>query len=253
MTAMPHPAPAIPQPRPTLPRLRLPTERRRLGPGALLAILAHTALVVALFWRGAALLAGGGSGPGPRGGGGGGGRPAVRFLSLPAFSAPRAFEVPAPPQVAVSDIPLPDPSVLKLPPVEIPKVTAEPTPVVGTAPGTGGGPGSGPGSGGGQGTGTGPGTGSDVGPGTGGEGSYIFRADLKGMIVPPDCAPRGRYLLRFWVAADGRVSDVAIDPLPKDASCRRDFVERMKAYRFAPAHTRDGQAVASIYPIKITR
>src|SRR2546425_452628 len=111
--------------------------------------------------------------------------------------------------------------------------------------------GKGPGPGGGQGTGTGPG--SEVGPGTGGEGSYILRADLKGLIVPPDCAPRGRYQLRFWVAADGRVTDVEIDPLPKDPSCRGDFVGRMKAYRFAPARTRDGQPVASIYPVQITR
>src|SRR5712692_3613604 len=251
----PHPprATSAPPPPPCPPALRLPTQRWRHGAAALLASLAHGTLVALLFWRGAALLAGGGNGAGPRGGGGGGGRPAVRFFALPAFSAPQAFDVPAPPTIAVSDIPLPDPATLPVPPLEVQRVTAAPTPAVGAGPGTSGAAGAAAGTGGGQGTGTGPGTGSDVGPGSGGQGSYIFRADLKGLIVPPDCAPRGRYQLRFWVAADGRVTDVEIDPLPKDPSCRRDFVGRMQAYKFAPARTRDGQPVASIYPVQITR
>jgi len=209
------------------------------------ASLAHGVLIVGLLWRGAALFAGGGKGPGPSGGGGG--RPAVQFFALPALSAPQQFDVPAPPAVAVADIPLPDPAAIKLPSIDVPKFPPPP-PGAATAAQRAG---TGPGTGGGQGTGTGPG--SEVGPGTGGEGSYILRADLKGLIVPPDCAPRGRYQLRFWVAADGRVTDVEIDPLPKDPSCRGDFVGRMKAYRFAPARTRDGQPVASIYPVQITR
>src|SRR3989442_9312767 len=103
---MPHPASsphspgstvALPPPPPPPPALRLPTQRWRHGAAALLVSLAHGALVALLFWRGAALLAGGGNGPGPRGGGGG--RPAVRFLSLPAFSAPQAFDLPAPPPI----------------------------------------------------------------------------------------------------------------------------------------------------------
>src|SRR3989442_7099356 len=245
---MPYPASSPHPPRlhtaPPLPALRLPSEPRRHWAGALVALGVHGALVAALFWRGAALVGGGGHGPGPRGGGGGS-RPAVQFFALPAFSAPQAFDVPAPPTVAVSEIPLPDPAAIRLPPVDLPKLPVAPAAARGT--------GTGPGTGGGQGTGTGPGAGSDAGPGTGGEGSYIFRADLKGLIVPPDCPPRGRYQLRFWVAADGRVTDVAIDPLPKDPSCRGDFVRRMKAYKFAPARTRDGQPVASIYPVSFTK
>src|SRR5712692_2060032 len=241
----PHPprATSAPPPPPCPPALRLPTQRWRHGVAALLVSLAHGALVALLFWRGAALLAGGGNRTGPRGGGGG--RPAVRFFSLPAFSAPQAFDLPAPPAIAVSEIPMPDPAAINLPPVDLPKLSL-------AAPAASG-VGTGPGTGGGQGTGAGPGTGSDAGPGSGGAGSYIFPADLRGLIVPPDCAPRGRYQLRFWVAADGRVADVAIDPLPKDPSCRRDFVGRMQAYKFAPARTRDGQPVASIYPVQITR
>jgi periplasmic protein TonB len=248
---MPHPASSPLSPGSTAallpppPALRLPTQRWRHGAAALLVSLAHGALVALLFWRGAALLAGGGNGPGPRGGGGGESRPAVRFFALPAFSAPQAFDVPPPPTIVVSEIPMPDPATISLPPVDIPNLAVAAT--AASSVGTG------PGSGGGQGTGTGPGTGSDVGPGSGGVGSYIFPADLKGLIVPPDCAPRGRYQLRFWVAADGRVADVAIDPLPKDPSCRGDFVRRMKAYKFAPARTRDGQPVASIYPVSFTK
>src|SRR5258708_2299881 len=240
MTAMPHSASPPHQPRPPSapslppPTLRLPTERRHHGAAVLLASLAHGAIIAVLLWRGAALLASDGNGPGPRGGGGGeGGRPAVRFLALPAFSAPQAFDVPAPPTITVSEIPMPDPAALKLPPVDVPRlpVAATAAPSVGTGPGSGGG--------GAQGTGTGMGSGSDVGSGRGGEAGYILGADLKGLIIPPDCAPRARYHLRFWVAADGSVTDVTIDPLPKDPSCRRGFVGRGEGDKFAAPRTRD--------------
>jgi len=209
----------------------------------LIASLAHGAIIAVLLWRGAAFLAGGGTGPGLRGGAGGG-RPAVRFLAFPAFSAPQAFDVPAPPSIAVSEIPLPDPAALKVP-VDVPRLSVAATVAtgVGTGPGTGGTPG----------TGSGAGSGSDVGPGRGGEGGYLLIADPKGVIFPPECAPRGLYRLRFWVAADGRVTEVEIAPLPGDPSCRRDFVARMQAFKFAPARTRDGQPVASVYPVQITR
>jgi hypothetical protein len=173
----------------------------------------------------------------------------VRFFALPALSAPQAFDVPAPPTITVSEIPMPDPAALKLPPVDVPRlpVAATAAPSVGTGSGTA------VGGGGVQGTGTGPGSGGDVGSGRGGEAGYILGADLKGLIIPPDCAPRARYQLRFWVAADGSVTDVTIDPLPKDPSCRRDFVGRVKGYKFAPARTRDGRPVASIYSVDFTK
>ena len=223
--------------------LRLPTERRRHGAAALLASLAHGAIIAVLLWRGAALLAGGGTGPGLRGGGGGGeGQPAVRFLAFPAFSAPQAFDVPAPPTVTVSEIPLPDPAALKLPPVDVPRFAVAAAPGVGTGPGTGGGSG-----GGAQGT----GSGSDVGPGTGGEGGY-FHASPRGLILPPTCAEHRQFVVRFSVAADGHVSDVAVTPQPKDASCQRDFLERMKGYKFTPARARNGAPVPDVVPIYLT-
>src|SRR5438445_2463917 len=130
MTAMPHPASPLHQPRSPsapplpLPALRLPTQRRWHGAAAVCASLAHGGLIVGLPWRGAAMFAGGGNGPGPRGGGGG--RPAVQFFALPALSAPQQFDVPAPPAVAVADIPLPDPPAIKLPSIDVPKFPPPP-------------------------------------------------------------------------------------------------------------------------------
>ena len=236
----------------TLPRFTaysLPLARRRQGPAAAASLLAHVAVAFLVLWRGAALLAGGGGGTGARGGGGGGGRPAVTWFTLPTASAPVALDMPPAPVVTVPIVALPDPVKIDVPPLEptpVPPPVAPPT--TGTSTGTTGGPGQGPGSGGGQGTGTGPGSGSDAGPGSGGEAGYI-PADVRGLIVPPDCA-KGRFLVRFWVEADGRVSRVDVDPPPRDTGCRREMLAQMKAYRFRPA-TRSGQPVASVYPIRL--
>jgi len=116
--------------------------------------------------------------------------------------------------------------------------------------GTGGGPGAGPGTGGGIGAGTGTGVGNDSGPGRGGEGEYITPPYARTVLLPADCA-RGHFTVQFWVEADGHVSRVAIDPLPKDAGCRRDMREKMKGYQFLPARTRDGRAVASVYQVQL--
>jgi len=145
------------------------------------------------------------------------------------------------PVVAVSDIPLPDPVQLDLPQVTLPREVAP----------VGQGPGSGPGTGGGQGTGVGPGTGSDVGPGTGGEGDYIQRADLRGSILPPQCL-RGRYTVRFWVAADGHVSRVEVTPMLRDGGCRQEMQERMMGYRFRPALNPNGRPVPDIRDITVS-
>ena len=223
------------------PGARLPVSRGRVRTGTAVSIALHAVILFAFLWRTTDIF-GGGHGRGPRGGGGGG-RPAATFFTLPPPSGPpRQFDIPAVPAVAVSDIPLPDPVKLDLPQVTVPREAAP----------VGQGPGSGPGTGGGQGTGVGPGTGSDVGPGTGGEGSYIFPADPRATVLPPPCA-HGRFTIRFWVAADGKVSRVEVDPLPKDAGCRRDMIEKMMGYRFRPARARDGQPVASVYPITVAQ
>jgi len=53
------------------------------------------------------------------------------------------------------------------------------------------------------------------------------------------------------VAADGRVTRVEIDPPIRDDAYRRDFVERMLAYQFYPARTRDGANVASVVTVPL--
>ena len=245
---------------PPPPSLALPRERRRGWGGAVLSVLVHASLVAALLWPARALLdeGGGGGGSGPRGGGGGGGRAVSSVIALEAYAAPAPQPEPPPepetPPIAFEDIPTPDVIPLdNLARIAVPQGASEPV-AAGAGAGSGGGPGSGTGTGGGRGSGTGTGIGTGEGPGSGGDDSYILRAQPRGIILPPQCVSRGsRFLVRFWVGADGRVTDVDIQPPPRDASCRRDFEVRMRGYRFEPAKTREGLAVASIFPITIER
>jgi len=69
--------------------------------------------------------------------------------------------------------------------------------------------------------------------------------------VPGSLAGR-TYRVKFWVAADGNVTRVEVDPPMHDEPYRREFLERMKAFRFYPAHTRDGTNVASVFTVAIT-
>lgn len=241
---------------PPPPTLALPRQRRRPWGGVVVSLLVHGGLVAALWWPAKSLLddGGGGGGIGPRGGGGGGGRSISSVIALEAYAAPvEAEPQPEPetpvPTIALEDIPAPDLMPLDaLARIEVPRGAA------GAGAGSGAGPGSGTGTGGGRGSGTGSGVGTGEGPGSGGDGSYILRAQPRGIILPPQCVSRGsRFLVRFWVGADGRVTDVDIDPPPREASCRRDFEVRMRGYRFEPAKTREGLAVASIFPITIER
>jgi hypothetical protein len=230
----------VPHHLPPFTAYRLPLAHRRQGPAAVLSLVAHGAIALAVLWRGAAWLVGGSGESGLPGGSEGGGRPAVSWFTLPTPSAPQIYDVPAAPVTPVAVLALPDPVHIDLPQLR-------PAAPVTTDAGTGG---PGPGTGG-QGTGTGTGSGVDSGSGSGGEGSYILPAEANGVIVPPACA-RGEFTIRFWVEVDGRVSRLEIDPLPRDAGCRRQMIETLKAYRFRPARTRDGRAVASIYPFKVT-
>lgn len=243
-----------PPPPPPLPGLRLPQRHQREWGSAVLAFLVHAGIVALALWPTKLLLdRGAGRGPGPRGGGGGGGR-SVDFVTLPAAEpaaqpeekAPDATPVVVPPPTITPDFPpIEDLARIAVPPPRDPRAVP-----AGMGNGATGGPGSGPGSGGGQGSGEGTGVGADRGAGTGGDGSYILRATPRGVILPPQCA-KGRYVTRFWVAVDGRVTDVAIEPLPRDGACRRDFEVRLRGYRFDPAKTRDGMPVASIFEIQI--
>lgn len=231
------------------PAARLRLSRRREGPGAALALVAHGLLVLALVWRGAALLERGPGSAGSRGGGGG--RPAVRFFTLPAAGPPAAIEIPAPQPVTLSDVPMPEPITLDLARIDIPR-----EPIAGTVSADERASGAGDGGGAGQGPGAGAGTGAQAGPGTGGEGGYIFPASPRWLVLVPLNAPASvkgrRYEVRFWVSAEGRVTRVEVDPPIAHAGYRREFMERMMAYLFNPATTRDGQRIASVYSITLT-
>src|SRR2546425_4399700 len=230
----------------------LPLPQRREGPAAALSFLAHVAIAILVLWRGAALFAsGGGGGTGPRGGGGGGGRPAATWFALPSLSTAPAENVPPPPAVTVPTLaaPLTEPVKLDVPP---PTAAIAPPVAIGTGEGTAGGPGEGPGTGGGKGTGTGTGTGADSGSGSGGDASDIFAATPKWVLNPPDGMPHGRYEVRFWVTADGRVTKVEIAPAIKDAGYRREFTRQLMGYLFNPARTRDGRYVDFVATIIFT-
>jgi periplasmic protein TonB len=243
--------PAPPRPtRPPFSAYRLPTGPRRGRLAAIVAFSIHLGIIIAIFWGGAeALLDLGAGGPGPRGGGGGDGG-AQAYFTLPASPPPAAVDISAPPQIAVDQIAIPEVKIEDLARIEVPQ---QAIPLTTATAGTGtGGPGQGPGSGGGTGSGIGTGTGSDVGPGTGGGGGDIFPAKALGLILPANCF-RGRATVRFWVAADGRVTRVDVDPPPRDRACRQEMTERMMSFKFLPATTRDGQPIASIFPVSVTR
>lgn len=208
------------------------------------ALVFHVLVIGALIWERTRYLEGTLGDAGPLGGGQGGGEQ-LAFVTLAPAQAEQAA-APAPP-VPPEPIPVPQAEPLAEPelvePIPLPPTM---TPVEGTAQGTGGGgsqeSGTGGGSGGGAGTGTG--------PGRGGDGGDIQPAVLRGMIITPDCA-RGQFTILFSVESDGRVSGVDVQPAPKESSCRREFVTRMRQYKFEPAKTPDGRAVASTFSIKV--
>jgi hypothetical protein len=237
-----------------VPHLRLPLSRERRGPGALLSLLVHAATIGVLLvgsgeWL--ARRAGEPNAPRERGGGGGGPR-SINFFILPS-PHPAAVDFTAPPHLLPTDLPTLERIPVTLPPLELPRfappVALVPMPAA-AVPGLGGG------GGGGVGEGVGAGAGADVGPGTGGEGGYIFGASPRTAILPPMARVPGSvagrtYRVQFWLAADGRVTRVEVDPPIRDANYSREFRERMMAYQFHPAHIRDGRSVASIFTITL--
>ena len=210
-----------------------------------MSLLVHGALLAALLWAGAARFDGAGTGAGPAGGGGAGGaRPAVNFFVLPP-GAPAAVDLPTPPAVQLSN--LPELSQIK---VDLPRLDLGQDSGSAAALARAGGIGGGLGAGGGSGR----GTGSAEGSGTGGEGDYIVIASPRTVILPPK-APGSvaghTYRIRFLVGADGRVTRVEIDPPITDEAYRREFLERMLAYQFVPAQTRDRRNVASVFTVTL--
>src|SRR5437879_883928 len=251
--AGPSPTPrSLPAP----PALRLELRSRRSWPSALASLFAHAALIAVLLVQGRAALRHGAV-PGGGGGGGGGGadRPVINFFPVPAGAAPAVVDVPQAPRVTVTALPALQQIRLDLPSVAAPPpdLTAGRRTVAAAAVGGG----QGPGGGGGAGAGAGPGAGAAAGPGTGDEGGYILPASLRTAVMPPLSNVPGSvlgrtYRVRFWVSAEGRVTRVEWDPPITNADYSREFQQRMMAFRFYPAHTRDGQNVASVVTVGVT-
>jgi hypothetical protein len=213
----------------------------------------HALILLSLVRFGVDWIAGTGDGAGPRGGGGGGAGGSARYVELPALPAapPPRMAAAAPLASVVPPDPVPLKPETQVPDVPVVPPAALPTPAAAaTGAGTGGGPGQGPGTGGGAGGGTGGGVGTDSGPGRGGAGEYITPPYARTVLLPADCA-RGRFTVRFWVEADGRVSQVAVEPPPKGGGCRREMQDKMLGYQFLPARTRDGRAVAYVYQVQL--
>jgi len=172
----------------------------------------------------------------------------VNFFALPAAPAPAPVSLPEAPHIALTTIP-----TLSTVEIDVPSIAPRLSPVLpevgmmgATGAGAAGGNGAGP-----------PGAGVGAGSGTGGAGDYISPASPRTTYVPPLAKVPGSlagrtYRVKFWVAADGNVTRVEVDPPMHDEPYRREFLERMKAFRFYPAHTRDGTNVASVFTVAIT-
>ena len=229
-----------------------PGRRRAARSALLVAVLLHVAVIGLVLWRGPEFwaptpvvgapspLRGGGGG-----GGGGGKQPTLVYILPPATKSP--VPVPVPPVIPPPPVtPPPVPAVRANPNVVAPADSALATAGAG---GPGEGPGTGGGAGGGTGGGQGPGTGTGTGPGAGGgEGGAIRPPVWSAGALPFGETPkalRGRYVdVTFWVAVDGRVERIGIEPPINDAKYREYFSEvMMRTWRFRPARAPSGEAV----------
>ena len=232
-----------PDARPPIPGLRLPLPSRGVAPGTALAVLAHASVIGALLIRGHESTGRAAPPVAPN---------AVNFFVL-SRGTPASVDVALTPHVPLADLSGLRRIAIELPPVDLPRATL-PLPVMPVSGGTGGAEGARPG--GGPATGTGSGAGA--GPGTSDEGGYILHAAPRTAILPPLAQVPGSVVGRtlhvsFWVAADGRVTRVEVDPPIADAAYNREFQRRMMAYQFYPAHTRGGRTLADvvIVPLRI--
>jgi len=204
-----------------------------VAPSAAVSLFVHAVIVGAVLWQGGVALARRGSGRTPGAAG-----PGVNFFALPS-SAPAATDVPAVPDLRLASLPALAQIRLDVPPLA--PLAALPSEAPAQGAGVGGGAGGTGGTGGAAGT---------------GAADYIFVASPRTAILPPLAKVPGSvsgrtYRIRFWVAADGRVTRVEIDPPIRDDAYRREFVERMLAYQFYPARTRDGANVASVVTVPL--
>ena len=204
----------------------------------------HAVIVGALVIRGREILGRG------QGGSRASGEVRVNFFAIPA-GAPAAVEMALPPRLILSDLSALRRIHVELPPVDLPQTTL----VVPTAA-LGGGGGNAGGGAGGRGVGPGAAAGVGVGSGTGDEASYIFPASPRTAILPPLAGVPGSvagrtYRVKFWVSVEGRVTRVDVVPPIADATYGREFQQRMMAYVFYPAHTRDGRNVTYVVTVPL--
>ena len=174
----------------------------------------------------------------------------MNFFAIPA-GAPAAVDMALPARLTPSDLSALRRIHVELPPVELPQTTLPPpTAALGGAGGNVGG------GGGGRVTGLGTTGGVGVGSGTGDEASYIFPASPRTAILPPLARVPGSvagrtYRVRFWVSVEGRVTRVDVEPPIADAAYGREFQQRMMAYQFYPARTRDGRNVSYVVMVPL--
>lgn len=265
-TAADRQAPA--PPRAQRPRVVLPGARRSPW-GIAISLLFHATiigLIIQAHWREVLgweeVLAPGPVAPGRPGGGGGGGG-GVRMIAMP-FVRP----APAPPPPAATPPPLPAPVApvltesvpqeLPMPHTTVP--AAERPDSAGSPDGGEGSVGSGGGRGGGSGTGDGTGTGSGTGPGVGGgrggAGGKGTPPQPRQLILPPLDYPgslRGQTIaVTFWVARDGKVERVKLDPDVDDRGFAKRFVDVLLAYRFRPARSPEGEPIPGTTTVTIS-
>jgi TonB family protein len=64
---------------------------------------------------------------------------------------------------------------------------------------------------------------------------------------------RGRTIaVTFWVATDGRVERVALEPEIEDKGFAKKLAEVMRNYRFRPARAPDGQIIPGTTTVSVT-
>ena len=171
----------------------------------------------------------------------------MNFFAIPA-GAPAAVDMALPARLTPSDLSALRRIHVELPPVEL-RQTTLPPPAAAQGGNVGGG-------GGGRVTGLGTTGGVGVGSGTGDEASYIFPASPRTAILPPLARVPGSvagrtYRVKFWVSVEGRVTRVDVEPPIADAAYGREFQQRMMAYQFYPARTRDGRNVSYVVMVPL--
>ena len=253
------------RPPPRIPRVELPEQLPLPRRSYVISAALHVLLIAFVVWQQATdESADAGAGlPGLAGGGGGGGGPRITYIALsppPAAAASTPAVIPPPPQPML----LPVQEVREISPVEARVTVDVPSNIrpiqlartIGAGAGIGGGRGAGTGSGGGVGSGQGTGMGSGVGPGSGGDDGAIFPPTVRYTFLPPLPRPnsvQGRtFRVRFAVSAEGRVTDVEIEPNIGDGDYRKKFTGTMFRFRFSPATLRDGTAVAGTAILSFT-